>query len=375
MRIGLIAENYYPTLGGIQEHIYHLAHWLVGQGHQIKIITGDPQVGEHLGPADDPWVVRVGRSRQYGVMGTYSQATLGPMIAHRFYRCLQENQFDLLHLHGPCDIGIPLLAHTFFRGPMVGTLHSAFDHSLSRALMAPYYKWVLKNLTGVIAVSELAAEVMRRYADFKYRVIANGVDVAAFKQGKKMERFNDGLQNILYIGRIEPRNGLDVLIRAFPQILKENPRARLLIAGGGPEDREYKSLVPNDLKSRVVFLGPVYKERADLYASADLFVLPARKGGTFSIMILEALAAGVPIVSTPFVPPQLRNSHWSSVNVAAGHDPQSLALAINATLAEEPTLKSERIQQGLNLVQDYDWPLVANQIYDFYKEALQKKHV
>src|SRR5579862_7438094 len=181
LRIGIVAESYYPTLGGIQEHVRHLRNLLDRQGVEVTILTGRPTASAGsavLGPEDaDRGVIRLGRARTYRTGGTVSQATIGPLIAYNFRRALRQGQFDLLNIHGPCDFGLALLALSMFRGPKVLTLHNAsFPDARWRHRVAPYYRWVFRRAAAVIAVSEATAQSMGRYADFQSTIIPNGVD-------------------------------------------------------------------------------------------------------------------------------------------------------------------------------------------------------
>ena len=369
MKIGIVAENYFPTLGGIQEHIYNLAKQLLLAGHEVKVITGMPAVAHWMGPKEESFVIRVGKARTYGVMGTYTNFTLSPKIAKKMRRVFKEENFDVLHIHGPCDFGLPILAYKYFKGPKVATLHSAFKDSWSRRLVKGYYKWVLKNSNAIIAVSQHAANSLLRYAAFDYQIIPNGVDVKYFDQGKKIKKYDDTKINLLYLGRVEARNGLDVLFKALPKIIKQHPEVRVLVGGDGPELKNYTALLDDECRAKVKFLGAVYQERADLYKTADLFVLPNRFGGTFSIMVLEALAAGTPVVSTPFVPQECRNHHWDSTFICADHSPEALAKGILKMLTDK---QSERITFGKKIVQEFDWQYVAKNILSTYQKIIHE---
>jgi len=368
VKIGFVTENYYPTVGGIQEHVQSLAAWHLAHGHDYRIITGMPAVSQWRGPRDDERVLRVGKARRYGVMGTFTQATLGPGIALRLAGILRREKFDVLHLHNPADFGIQLLAHCMFSGPIVGTWHTTFKQTTSRKILAPYYRWVLKKMDALIGVSDLAVDTMRRFADLPYKVIPNGVDVAAFTAGKPLPQFKDGARNIVYLGRLEPRNGPDLLLEAMPAIVAAIPNARLIIAGSGPNGTaDYERLVPPSVKDKVVFVGSVWEERANLLASGDVFVVPARRGGTFSILVLEGLAAGLPVVSTPFVDVHHRGSHWAPVIFTRDFTPSAIAERIIEGLSEDQTA---RIAHGKEVVAEYDWARVSPRVHEAYQEAI-----
>ena len=372
MKIALLGENYYPTLGGIQEHIHHVARYLIGRGHDVNVITGMPVVDRWRGPADQPWVRRVGPARTYRVLGSRSTLTLGPKVAGNLRRLLAREAYDLVHVHGPCDLGLPSLLYPLYRGPIVATLHSPMnDSSPLRWMAAPWYRYVLgSRAAAVISVSEAARAAMARYARFETRLVPNGVDSAALAAGKPMPRFQDGKTNVLMLGRLEPRNGPDIMFAALPRVLARRPDVRLLVAGEGLDGiASHQAMVPRELQDRVVFLGAVHEERADVYASARVCVVPARSG-TFSIIVLEALAAGTPVVATPFVKSWQQEAHFGPVRVVPDFSPEAVADGILATLDEDP---AARIAAGRQIARRFDWSEVGARVEAVYDEVLAKR--
>jgi phosphatidylinositol alpha-mannosyltransferase len=369
MKIGLLGENYYPTLGGVQEHIHHLARQLIAAGHQVRVLTGLPLVDRWRGPPDEPWVVRLGPARTYSVMGTRTTLTFGPGVGRRLWRVLRDERFDLVHVHAPCDVGLPMLLYPMYRGPLVATLHSPMnDPTPARRLAAPYYQWVLDRAGAVISVSEAAYDAMSRYARFERRILPNGVDVRALAAGRPLDRFRDGRRNILMLGRLEPRNGPDLMFDALPAIAARHPDVRLIVAGADRDGTAaWEARVPPPVRDRVVFLGPVFEERPDLYATADLCVVPARSG-TFSIIVLEALAAGAPVVATPFIHRWETLPHFRPVRVARAISAEAIADEVIAALGEDPT---DRVQQGRAAAAACDWSHVAAQVMAVYDEVLE----
>ena len=234
MKIALLAENYFPTLGGIQEHVHHLALSLMRKGHDVRVLTGLPRVQTWRGPRDESWVVRLGRAHVYRALGGSTTATFGPQIARKLHETLRAENFDLVHMHGPCDFGLPALLCQMYRGPLVATLHSPINSpSPLRRLAAPYYRRVLGRCDAVIAVSQAARDAMARYADFTARIVPNGVDTKALAAGTPLRHLQDGRINVLMLGRLEPRNGPDIMFRALPRLLARFPNLRLLVAGEG----------------------------------------------------------------------------------------------------------------------------------------------
>src|SRR5262249_31457229 len=233
--------------------------------------------------------------------------------------------------HSPCDPGLPMLAFTSFHGPTVATLHSYFPHRPFRRLLAPYYRLVLSRAAAVVAVSGATRDAMRRYARFRSEVIPNGVEPTLWESGRPIAALRDGMKNILYVGRLERRNGCDLLIDAFTTVARARADVRLVIVGDGPERRALAARGPPDLRERVRFLGSLHRERPDVYASCDLMAIPARAVG-FSILLLEALAAGLPVVALPAPGVPAAGLHWAAAMLAPHHSAPSLAEAVEEAL-------------------------------------------
>ena len=377
MHVGIVAENYYPSLGGIQEHILHLRHFLRSSNVKVTILTGDAarKRGESTVsgpvPADvDEDVIRLGRSWRYGTGGTSTQATISPAVFSRFRRELMHQHFDLLNIHGPCDFGLPFYAHALFKGPRILTLHSCFPDSPGRHVAAPYYRWVFRRSKRVIAVSEATRNSMGRYAQFDADIIPNGVDVRYWASGRPRAPFRQpGFRNILYIGRLEHRNGLDILIDAFSQVAPRICDTRLLIAGAGPLRRTFEKRVPPDLRPRVTFLGAIYDQRPDLYASSSLMVIPARAVG-FSIIALESYAAGLPLCAVPALGIGAAGPHWANAIVSPEPTPSSLADTIVKALDGD---HRDRIARGIQIAKEHDWSHVGPRILDVFLQTIGEK--
>jgi phosphatidylinositol alpha-mannosyltransferase len=224
-------------------------------------------------------------------------------------------------------------------------------------------------MTRVIAVSESARDAMARYARFDSTIIGNGVDCDAFHTGRPMPRFADGMTNVLSLGRLEQRNGIDVVIDAFALLARDRPTLRLLLAGEGPCRPRYEAQVgrlPASIAARVVFLGPVWEERADLYASAHCFALGARKA-SFSILLLEALAAGLPVAALPGEGTSRAGDHWSLAEMARSETPEAYAEALERALA--PTTP-DVVARARAMARRYDWSVMVPRIRRVYEDAL-----
>src|SRR5262249_22041505 len=140
------------------------------------------------------------------------------------------------------------------------------------------------------------------YFPADYRVIPNGIDFERFYQPHPpLEQFADGRPTVLFVGRLEKRKGLRFLLRAWPAIRERHPEARLVVVCRGRPLEGYRRFAARQgwSSNDVVFAGYVSSE--DLpryYQSADVFCAPNTGQESFGIVLLEAMAAGAPIVAS-----------------------------------------------------------------------------
>jgi phosphatidylinositol alpha-mannosyltransferase len=374
VKIGILCENYFPTLGGEQEHIYHLRRHLESPADgsppcDVRIIVPIASHDSWHGPADDDHVLRPARSIRVHGLGSASESTLTPRAYFALRALFARERFDLLHIHAPCDIGLPIWALWTFDGPIVGTIHSYFSHGPVRTLLSPVYRYVMRRMTRVIAVSEAARDTIGRYADFECAVIGNGVDCDAFAQGRPRGEFADGMVNVLSVGRLEQRNGIDLVIDAFALVARDRHDVRLIIAGDGPLRRKYEAqarALPPPIAQRIVFLGAVWGERCDLYATAHAFALGARKA-SFSILLLEALAAGLRVAAIPGEGTTTAGDHWSLAVMARSGTANDYADALRSALVPVTTEYSSAARA---MARRHDWRVVVPRIRRVYDEAI-----
>ena len=172
--------------------------------------------------------------------------------------------------------------------------------------------------------------------------------------------------NLVYLGRLEERNGPDVAIDAFATIAAAVPDVRLVMAGDGPMRESLEARVPAPLRDRVEFVGALFDDRPELLASSSVFLLPARAVG-FSIMVLEAFAAGLPVVALPGLGTDRAGDHWSNVVLARDGSADAFAAAVIDTLHAD---QGDRIARGRAIARAYDWERIGAEILDVFRYAV-----
>jgi rhamnosyl/mannosyltransferase len=284
-----VYKDYYPVLGGIENHVRVLAEAQARQGHAVTVLVtnrGRRSVTEHLNGVR---VIKVGR------LGTVASTPLSPGLAG----ALRGLRPALTHLHAPYPVG-ELAQWVAGRGrPYVITYHADPTRLVQRAalrLYGPLFKHILRGAARVLATSPnyAATSPYLRAAASRVAVVPLGVDAERFQPGPPL---SEQPPTLLFVGQLRHYKGLDDLLRA----LREVPEARLVVAGEGPLRAEWEALSASlGLAERVTFRGRVAEaELPGLYQQASLFVLPANtRAEAFGTVLLEAMAAGLPCVTT-----------------------------------------------------------------------------
>ena len=374
MRIGIVSQAYYPRYGGVTENVHYTAQELRRRGHEVTIVTGrhrDRRETDH-----ERGVERVGHNVLIPFNGAFVDFTVGLGLGRRLRRLMLAHDFDVVHTHIPYAPTLPLLAVRYAPCAQVGTFHTAAGRSVIENAMAPVLNRTLARLDARIAVSTTAEAKARTHYPGDYTVIPNGVDVERFHPGAApFERWRDPRRvNLLFVGRLDPRKGLQDLLRAMPEVLRRTGgAARLLVVGDSCLRPRYEALVPAAARPHVHFLGRVTS--ADLprwYATGDVFVSPATANESFGIVLLEAMASGRAVVASDI--PGYRSVVQPGENgvVFPPGDVAALASRI-VPLVEDESRRLSLAERGRARALEFAWPLVAAHIEQVYRRVLDRR--
>ncbi len=368
MKIGIITEYYYPLLGGITEHVYHFSREAKRLGHEPVIITSD--AGSDPMVKDEVRIIRLGKSLPIYSNGSIARVTAGFNLGKKIREIFKREKFDIIHIHSPFTPTLPFLFQRYSDTITVGTFHTHFSSSgLLRVFRSAIRKY-FDGLNGRIAVSPLCIESMNRYFKGDYRIIPNGVDINKFYPAcEKVKKFDDGKKNIFFLSRLEPRNGLDHLIKAFATLRRDRNDCRLIIGGDGPLMSFYRSLVPASIRDDVHFLGRINGIRPNYYATADIFCFPTTKA-SFGITILEAMAAGKPVVAFSMPAYEAMITNGKDGLLCGMPDHKNLANAIN-DLLDSPEKRKAIGGHARARAEEFSWTKITRQVISYY-EDLQK---
>lgn len=324
--------------------------------------------GEHARGENN--VIRIGRSLPVYANGSFAHITIGRRLRAQIRTILDEEEFDLLHVHSPLVITLPLLALTEAKCPVVGTFHTSFERSSFYSIFRSRLQKGVDKLKGKIIVSKACHESLCRYFDLDARVIPNGVDTEHFAPtASPFEKFHDGKINLLFLSRFDPRNGLSLMLRAFEMIKARYEAVRLVVVGDGPLSFYYRRQIPSHLKQDVYFEGLVNDGRPGYYASCDIFCSPVTRA-SFGVTLLEAMASGKPIVATenPGYKELLGRDEGF---LLPADDPDAFSSAI-LTLIKDEKLRKEMGASGRKKALTFSWDTITRELADYYSEILRK---
>jgi phosphatidylinositol alpha-mannosyltransferase len=275
-------------------------------------------------------------------------------------------------VHDPAPPSVGLLVCMMAEGPIVATFHAATTRSKWLAAWGPVVRPWLEKISGRIAVSDFARRVQVEHLGGDAVIIPNGVHVAAFAEGPTLPGHARGVDGptIGFLGRYdEPRKGLPVLLEAMRTVVGRYPGAQLLVAGrGDPEDLR-EQLGP-ELRPSVALLGELTEaDKAAFLRSVDVYCAPNLLGESFGVILIEALAAGAPIVASDLDAfARVLEDGAAGVLVRRGDAP-ALAQALCALLAD-PGRRAELSAHGRQVAAGYDWSVLVRRILAVYETVV-----
>jgi phosphatidylinositol alpha-mannosyltransferase len=377
LRICLVSAAYRPYPSGVSEHVHHLAVALRDLGEDVHILTTSfghsmPQSLESSTPSSLP-VTRYGRAVLVPMNRSYATVPVGLRMSGQVKRFLTEGEFDIVHCHGMFWPEISYWAIRHSRSAnLVTFLTAGFRiHTEGAGLFRLLFRGQRAKIHGRIAISRRAQQAAEPYAPGEFRIIPCGIDLNRFRPAVGPGSRSPAAPTVLFVGRLDERKGLDVLLRAFPAVSASVPGVKLVVVGRGPlEKRARQTTKDLGISGSVEFLGPAPPDDLPgLYAGSDIYCAPGLGGETLGIVLLEAMASGTPVVASriPGYDETVRDG-VDGILVPPG-DPEALASALAGILADELRRKALTVA-GLARAREYAWPRVAQQTLDYYRELL-----
>jgi phosphatidyl-myo-inositol alpha-mannosyltransferase len=344
MRVGMVSPYSLSVPGGVQGQIMGLARELRRMGIECRVLAPCD------GPPPDTFVTPLGNSLPTSANGSVAPLAPDPSAVLRTIRALRDEEFDVLHLHEPFAPGPPQTATLLHPAPIIATFHAAGDSAAYRYLKGPI-KAAAKNVVHWVAVSKDAADLVHRSLGGTYEILFNGVEVDAYRAA---EPWPASGPTILFCGRHEERKGLDVLLRAMAAMPADT---RLWVAGTGPDTERLRR--EHSADRRVEFIGQISDaEKFRRLRGAHVFCAPALRGESFGVVLLEAMAAGTPVVASGIDGYRNVATHDVDALLVPPGDPMALAAALRQALGDEP-LRDRLVARGAARADEYSMARLA----------------
>jgi phosphatidylinositol alpha-mannosyltransferase len=286
LRVGLVCPYSLTVPGGVQAQVLGLARQLRRQGHEARV----------LAPCDGPppasFVTPLGDSLPTAANGSIAPLAPDPSSTLRTIRALNDEAFDVLHLHEPLAPGPTVTALVVHPAPVVGTFHAAGRSSSYRLLgRALTVTGMVARIDRRVVVSRDALALVGEYFPGHYDVLFNGVDTIEIRS---VAPHPTSGPTIFFVGRHEERKGLDVLLAALARL---GPDVRCWVAGQGPDTELLKQRYARD--TRIEWLGRIGDaEKLARLRGASVLCAPSLHGESFGVVLIEAMAAGTPVVAS-----------------------------------------------------------------------------
>ena len=360
MRVVLICPYSLSLPGGVQGQVLGLARTLRQRGVSATVL------GPCDGPPPEPGVISVGPSVSLAANGSVAPLALDPPAIRRTLEALAATQPDVLHLHEPLVPGPALTALLAGNVPAVGTFHAS-GRVPAYVWLRPAVRAVARRIGLRTAVSPEARALAERWLGGACQVLPNGVEVERFAKAGELHLPPGDAERraIFFVGRHEPRKGLDVLLEAFRQLDRD---AVLWVAGVGPNTSALTATAPPGVE----WLGRISdQELAQRLRAATVFCAPSLHGESFGVILLEAMAAGTPVVASDISGYRDVARQDKEAVLVPGGDPAALAGGLRRVL-DDATLAGRLVEAGTARAATFSMERLAARYADLYETLLAR---
>lgn len=355
MRVGMICPYSLSHPGGVQEQVLAMARVMRTRGVDVRVLAPCD------GPPPETGITALGASLPTSANGSIAPIAPDLPAQVRLIKALWNERFDLVHLHEPLAPGVGITTVLMQAAPMIGTFHAAGRSSA--------YRWVnrgCRSLRGRLeiacAVSADAEALASRWLGGTYERVFNGIDVARFAHAEAAQTSGP---TVLFLGRHDERKGLAVLLEAAEWL---GPEVRFWIGGEGDMTAGLAARYRND--ERIEWLGTLTDDdkRARL-RGADVFCAPSLGGESFGVVLLEAMAAGTPVVATDIAGYSTVAREGADAALVEPGEPVALAKAIETTLGGGPQVQA-RVASGAERVAEFSMETLVDLYIEKYRRVL-----
>ncbi|HKN19308.1 MAG TPA: glycosyltransferase family 4 protein [Dissulfurispiraceae bacterium] len=360
MKIALYEITSTISFGGIQTFVWGMAKALAAKGHTVHIYggNGDIRASHHdnIKVFTFPYLDRQklpdfgSRFKKFGERLSFNLFSLGALV---------KGHYDFIYVHKPYDLPVALFASKMSKARVVfGSGGTEFF---------PGYRYLAKKVDHFFACSEFNASQIKEYCGLMPHILHNGVSTELFRPLSPDMKIREGLHIsdadsvVMSACRLVGWKGIYYAIKAVAELIGKGYSLKYLIAGDGEERGKLEALAKeSNISDSVVFLGRMQNSELPLYYSlADIAVFPSVADETFGISIAEAMACGVPVVSTKVggIPEVVAEGTGILVPPKDGH---SLAEAIESLLTDRALLEKTGALARDWIVNSFSWESVSS---------------
>jgi phosphatidyl-myo-inositol alpha-mannosyltransferase len=370
MKVGIVVPFSWSFWGAVLEHAELQAEALRARGLDVRIIIGNdppgtftralhPRHGRHDDPPPD--VIPVGRTVIVPANGSLPNIVLSPSVPFRLRKVYARERFDVLHLHEPMTPALCVSTLAVAKCALVATWHAAGGLGWMRVGL-PSWGFLLERIDHYIAVSEQAKMSAERWVPYDFEVIPNGVLIPPEAAPGNREN------NAVFIGRHDPRKGMPVLLRAWPDIHRRTG-ARLRLVGADPLAVQLLLARHRVSHEGIDVLGFVPQEELTReLLRAKALVAPSIGMESFGMVLTRAFACAVPVVASDIPGYRAVMTDDTGVLFPVG-DPDALAEALGNLLEDEPRRRELGEHARRVAVERYSWDRIAQRLEQIYREV------
>jgi phosphatidyl-myo-inositol alpha-mannosyltransferase len=376
VKVGIVVPFSWSFWGGVPEHADHQARALVELGHDARIVIGHdppgsltkmlhPREGRHERPPD--YVIPVGRSVIVPANDSLPNIVLSPSAVPRIRRTLEQEDFDVLHLHEPMTPAICVATLAFARVPVVATWHASGPLGWMKVGL-PLWGFLMDRIDYRIAVSKPARDSVASWLPGEWEIIPNGTLIPDHADPGEREH------RILFVGRHEPRKGLHVLLRAWPEI-RRRTGATLRIIGADPLAVRLlisRLGVPDEGIEIAGFLSQ--EDLTGELLAAKAMAAPSLGGESFGMVLTRAFACATPVVASDIGGYREVIEPGTAVLVPP-RDSETLADALVALFEDEDRRRAIGVAARELAVERYSWDRIARRLVEIYEQVSGRTRV
>lgn len=387
MRIAILAETYTPYVNGVVTHIQVLREGLLKLGHEVMIITADPDTKDYILDEDN-----ILRCPAIKLKSLYGYGLASP-VSRKRRNYLKEFNPDIIHIHQEFGIGLfGVLSSSKLKIPLVYTLHTMYDEYIFyvapkifipvvRAFSHSYSKFLAKRAAAITGPSLKVDEYFKkRKVDKQVHVIDNSIELSGFDISKVDPQMPKKIREELniskdktvgiFIGRLGREKSIDFVLKALAEYLKNDDRFHLIIVGGGPSETELKELTTElGIDNMVSFIGKVdHSETINYYAASDVFIT-ASLTEMMSISMLEAMSMGLPVIQRydPLNKGQIKEG-INGYLYREGKEMIDILMNFHALPPDEKSRIKQRCRDSISSLDSTD---LASKLLNVYNQAIE----